>query len=402
MNADIITFILFVVLMSIFLYVKRKNLHIQKLLFPVFYLLIYRTSLGLKLMDKISHKYREWVKLFGYICSGFGFLGMAYISYGVLDIMVRFFISPTTTETGFALVLPGTSIPGVGYLSFWFWIIPIVLLAIVHEFSHGVVARAHDVKVKSSGFAFLGILAPIIPAAFVEPDEKELEKKEDIVQYSVFSAGPLSNIIFAFLLLMFLPYVADFSGNTLAPFEDQITYPVGFSVDILNESLPSGLAGMRGHVLIDSYNHEKIDNANVFIKDVSCREAGEVISFGSGGDVYSVEAIGHPDDGKRAFVGVHNIKNERRVRPEYESIKGPYYWFKDLFKWLFLLNYFIGLINLFPIYITDGARMLRVAIGKLVKNQEKAIKVWSFINMMFLFLILIGIVSTYLKKVGFF
>jgi membrane-associated protease RseP (regulator of RpoE activity) len=90
------------------------------------------------------------------------------------------------------------------------------------------------------------------------------------------------------------------------------------------------------------------------------------------------------------------------VRPEYESIKGPYYWFKDLFKWLFLLNYFIGLINLFPIYITDGARMLRVAIGKLVKNQEKAIKVWSFINMMFLFLILIGIVSTYLKKVGFF
>ena len=402
MNVDLITFIMFVVLMSIFLYVKRKNLVVQKLLFPLFYLIMYRTSVGLKLMDRISSKYREWVKLFGYICTGFGFIGMMYISYGVLDIMVKFFLSPATTDTGFALVLPGTSIPGIGFLSFWFWIIPIVLLAIVHEFSHGVVARAHDVKVKSSGFAFLGIIAPIIPAAFVEPDEKELEKKEDIVQYSVFSAGPLSNIIFAFLILMFLPYVADFSGNTMAPFEDKITYPVGFSVDILNESLPSGLSGMRGHVLIDSYNNEKIDNANVFIEDLSCRKAGEVVSFGSGGEVYSVETTEHPEDAKRAFVGVHNIKNERRVRPEYESIKGPYYWFKDLFKWLFLLNYFIGLINLFPIYITDGARILRVAVGKLVKNQEKAIKIWSFINMLFLFLILIGIVSTYLKRAGLF
>lgn len=400
MNFDIITLSIFILLMSIFLYIKRKEIDIQKLLFPIFYLILYRTTLGLKLMDKISKKYKELIKLIGYICVGFSFLGMLYISYGIIIIMLKFFISPKTTDTGFTLVLPGTSIPGVGYLSFWYWIIPIIILAIVHEFSHGVMARAHNLKLKSSGFAFLGIVVPIIPAAFVEPDEKKLTQQQDIVQYSVFAAGPIANIIFAFLILLLLPYVTDFTNSQLAPFEDKITYPVGFSVDILNESLPSGAAGMEGHMLIDMYNNKTIKDANSFIKDLSCKKPGDVIYLGNDKNNYEIKTIAHPENPDRAFIGVYNIKNERRVKPKFESIKQSYYWFKDLFRWLFLLNYFIGLINLFPIFITDGARILKVALSRIIKDKEKAAKLWSFINLLFLFFIIVGLVSTYLKKMG--
>jgi membrane-associated protease RseP (regulator of RpoE activity) len=400
MNLDLITFFIFVLLMSIFLYVKRKNIVVQKLLFPLFYLIMYRTSFGLKLMDKMSKKYRELIKLIGYTCVGLSFLGMIYISYGVIMVMVKFFMAPATTETGFTLVLPGTSIPGIGYLSFWYWIIPIVILAIVHEFSHGVMTRAHNVKVKSSGFAFLGILAPIVPAAFVEPDEKELSKQEDIVQYSVFAAGPISNIILAFLILLIFPYVADMTDSRPAPFEDKITYPAGFSVDILNDSLPSGKAGMSGHLLIDKYDNKTVLDANLFVRELSCKKPGDVIYLGNNENNYEIKTTAHPDDPNKAFVGVYNMKNERKVKPEFSEVKVPYYWLRGLFRWLFLLNYFIGLINLFPIFITDGARILRVAMIRTIKNKVRAAKLWSFVNMLFLFLLLVGIAATYLKKIG--
>ena len=74
-------------------------------------------------------------------------------------------------SSGVGLVLPFKA-KGVFYVPFFYWIISIFVIAVVHEFSHGLIARANNIKVKSSGFAFLALLVPIIPAAFVEPDEK--------------------------------------------------------------------------------------------------------------------------------------------------------------------------------------------------------------------------------------
>ena len=102
----------------------------------------------------------------------------------------------------------------------------------VHEFSHGVVARAHNVEVKSSGFAVLGIVLPIIPAAFVEPNEDKLKKEDAIVQYSIFAAGPVSNIFLA--IIFFLVMISVFN-----PIEARLMEPIGFSADITNSTLPA-------------------------------------------------------------------------------------------------------------------------------------------------------------------
>ena len=43
-----------------------------------------------------------------------------------------------------------------------------------------------------------------IIGAFVEPDEKTMDKKSDIIQYSVLAAGPISNVVLALIAILVL------------------------------------------------------------------------------------------------------------------------------------------------------------------------------------------------------
>jgi len=391
MDIQVISAIIFVLFLIIFLYVKRKKIVIQKVLFPFIYMILYRTNLGLKLMDKISSKYREWIKLFGYICIGLGFFGMIFISYNIIVIIYKLVFVPQVIEAGFSLVLPFTNVSGIGYLSFFHWIIAIFVLVVIHEFAHGVVARANNVPVKSSGFAFLSILVPIIPAAFVEPDEKKISKEKPVVQYSVFAAGPIINIIFALMLLFAFPYVAN--PAKLAPFEDKITEPIGFSFDLTNSTLPAASAGMESGMIVNSFNNEKVNDANKFIEHMYyCSKPGETVYFETDKGKFNFSTA---NVNGNSLIGMNNINNEIRVKPEYENIKGVFYWIKDLIKWLFLLNFFIGLFNLLPLGIVDGGRMLKTLLDSVVKNKIKAMKLWGIISMFFLFLVLFGLIVTY-------
>jgi hypothetical protein len=193
MNYDILAFVIFIAILSIVMYRNRKKLIIQKVLYPVVYMILYKTQIGINFMNRISDRHRKLVITIAYSFIGFAFAGMIFISYTILRTMINFIIAPKTTDTGMALLYPGTSIAGVGYLSFWYWLIGLFLIALVHEMAHGIVAVANKIKIKSSGFAVLGIIAPLFPAAFVEPDEKQMSKRPAIEQYSVLAAGPMIN-----------------------------------------------------------------------------------------------------------------------------------------------------------------------------------------------------------------
>jgi membrane-associated protease RseP (regulator of RpoE activity) len=383
---DIILFVVFILAMTIGLYVKRKKLALQKLLYPFFYIIMYRTKWGLKLMDTIASKYRGWVQLYGYIGVGVGFIGMAYISLGVLFFLGKLILVPGADATGVSLVLPFTNIPGIGYLSFTHWIISIFVLAAIHEFSHGVVARAHNVPVKSSGFAVFAVLLPVIPAAFVEPDEKKLSKKHDIVQYSVFAAGPMANLVLAFLIVMIFPFVGDMTNSTLAPYEDKFTYPAGFSYEILEgEDYPAFAAGVPNGILT-SINDVGVEDYTDFYQAATCLIPGDEVILGTDQGKYSFATVAHPDRPGKGFIGMKPTQNERRVYEEHTGLASVYYWFRGLLKWLFLLNLFIGLANLLPLGIVDGGRMLQTALHSLYPNNKgRARKLWGFISMLFLF-----------------
>lgn len=397
LSFDLIIFLIFLVFLGTTLYIKRKEVVMQKIAGYFVYIVMYRTKLGLAWMDKISSKYRGAVQLFGYISVGIGFVGMIYVSLSIVFFFLQLIFKPAIEQAGVSLVLPFTNIPGIGYLSFTHWILSIFILAIVHEFSHGVVARAHNVPVQSSGFAVFALLLPVIPAAFVEPDEKKLGKMSDIVQYSVFAAGPMANLVLAFLIVMIFPFASDMTNSTLAPFEEKITTPVGFTYEILeNESYPAYAAGVQNGIL-SSIDNKQVEDYSQFYLYASCLEPNQNLLLGTDKGNYSIVTIPNPDPEKqgKGFIGVKPVQNERRVLSEYGGVAPIYYWFRGFIKWLFLLNLFIGLANLLPLGIVDGGRMLQTALHSLFDNKFHAQKLWTFISMLFLGALLFALLVNY-------
>ncbi|MBN2421040.1 site-2 protease family protein [Candidatus Woesearchaeota archaeon] len=390
MDIQIILAVLFVIFLTVFLLINRQKVVLQKIIHPILYMVMFKSKFGIKFINKFADKYREQVKFFGYCCIGFGFLGMIYITINVLYLLFMIFSAPSA-PAGVAFVLPFTNIPGVGYLSFLHWIVAIFVLALVHEFSHGIVAKAHGLEIKSSGFAFLCLFVPIIPAAFVEPDEKKMKKHSDVVQYSIFAAGPMMNIFLAVLILIAMPYVLN--PSALAPFEDKITEPIGFSFDIVNESLPAAQAGLKNGMIVSAVNGNAVKDAQQFAENMYyCAAPGDIVNLTADGKTYSIKT--EDRDGK-ALIGINNIKNERRVLSEYEKIKHPYYWLKELFRWLFLLNLFIGLFNLLPLGIVDGGLMLGTLLKSTSKNEHRARKIWAVISTTLLLILLLSLFATY-------
>lgn len=393
MDIQIIAAILFVLFMTIFLLRNKKSIVIQKILHPFLYMILYKSNFGIKFINRFVEKYREQVKFFGYCCIGFGFLGMVYVTINILLMLYTLVKTPISTQ-GVSLVVPFTNIPGIGYLSFLHWIAAIFILALVHEFSHGLVAKAHGLEIKSSGFAFLALFVPLIPAAFVEPDEKKLHRQSDVVKYSIFSAGPMANIFLALIILLAMPYVAD--STKLAPFESAITEPIGFSFDLINNTLPAAKAGLMSGMIINSFNGKPVTDAAEFAENLYyCTKPGETITLGTADKSYSIQTI-NSQDNKRSFIGITNVKNERTILPKYELLKHPYYWTKELFRWLFLLNFFIGIFNLLPLGIVDGGLMMSTLLHKTIANQKKAKKIWNLISLILLAILILSLVSTYL------
>ena len=82
---------------------------------------------------------------------------------------------------------------------FIYWIIILAVIAVTHEFAHGIFAGRNKVKVKTTGFGFFPFFLPIFLAAFVELDEKVMVKKSKFSQMAILSAGTFANVLTAIL-----------------------------------------------------------------------------------------------------------------------------------------------------------------------------------------------------------
>ncbi len=118
----------------------------------------------------------------------------AYILAQVVELIVSGVDTISSTSPGGTLLLPGVNLP------FFEGILALIAILLVHEVSHAVLARIAKVPIKSSGIVLFGII-PM--GAFVEPDEKKLEKLDRVRQTRVLVAGPTANFIssIAFFLL---------------------------------------------------------------------------------------------------------------------------------------------------------------------------------------------------------
>jgi len=205
-NYDLVLLFAFGLVLLAFMFLNKKNVHVEKILFPLIYMVLYRTKIGLILMDRIAKRFPRFVSVFSFLAVVVGFIGMAAILILLVNGTYAFLFKGAPPPV--APLFPGVrTTPGLPVLSFFHWIIAIFILATVHEFSHGLVSRLYNIRVKSSGFAVFSFLLPVIPAAFVEPDEEQLSKAKNKEQLGVLAAGSFSNLITSgvfFLIFLFI------------------------------------------------------------------------------------------------------------------------------------------------------------------------------------------------------
>ena len=317
-------------------------------------LFIRRTEKGRDLIDMVVSISPQFWKKVGALAAMIGFGGMIFGTIYIF-LLIRNAISRGVAAQGISLVIPvpfNEPAVGTGFIGvpFWYWIISIALLVVVHEGMHGVILRAHRIKIKSIGL----LLLAIIPGAFVEPDEKDLKRRNWFVRLKVYAAGSFGNFLLAglvFLILQFWMVPAFYTSG------------VGFSGYFNGtefghpEPYPAQKVNLTGVIL--EIDGERIRNFEDLSRFLGSRKPGDRVTVVTNTGEYSLTLERNPD-GEGGFLGIANIYNTNVLRDDLRgtSTGNILEWIFKLLVWVVVLNAGIGVVNLLPLKPLDGGLML--------------------------------------------
>ena len=166
-------------------------------------ILMIRSNKGLDALEKISKPRKFW-RAYGEVSLWVCYLAMAAVAFVVILAFISAILSPPTQEApspSELVALPGLNpmIPlGWGAIAF-------ISALVIHELGHGILARAHGMRVRSFGLLQLG---PLPLGAFAEPQHQELLRAPRRERMRMFAAGPATNIFAAFVLMLLMGVLA--------------------------------------------------------------------------------------------------------------------------------------------------------------------------------------------------
>ncbi|MBU0667446.1 MAG: site-2 protease family protein [Nanoarchaeota archaeon] len=360
----------------------------KKFDFQAKFIALYRTKFGIKFMERFANRHSELVRIIGLVAIGAAYMGMIFIVFFIFKGFYSLFFIPDAPPV-LSPVIPGVPIPGSPiFVPFWYGIIALFIVVVFHEAGHGVVALANKVKVDHTGIVFFG---PLI-GAFVEPDEKELKKKSDVVQYSIFAAGPFANMILTAIILLL--FVLAFN-----PLIDANYDSVGIYFKEIQEGYPAELAGVLPNEVYTSLNGEEILAVNDFVAILDDVRPGENVTLSNSNYSHVITTEGSPDDPSKGYLGVMGIQNKVVLRnPKLRIPFKGFMWFYGLLQWVAMLSLGIGLANLLPLGPVDGGRMLSLSLQK-IKGKDKGIRIFTKITALFILLMLILVFVPIIKAV---
>ncbi|MEK6962965.1 MAG: site-2 protease family protein [Nanoarchaeota archaeon] len=370
--------LLFYLILVAIIYYNRKKFQFQAKIIA-----LYRTKLGIALMDKIAKRYPRLVRSLATIGIYVGYLGMLVILFFIIHGIYLLIFVPSAPAT-FAPVIPGIPIPGSPiFVPFWYGILSLFIVVVIHEFSHGVVARAYNIPVKSSGFVLFGPL----PGAFVEPDEKKLRRQSNKVQNSLFAAGPFSNVLTAiFIMLLFL--------LVIGPAFSKLYTPLGVSFTELDEGLPAQKAGVHINEVYNMVNNQAVKDISDFIKVLDPIKPGDAVTISNSQTSYTLVAASKEKSDK-GYLGVHAATRYT----EDDTIGFKFFgMLVEFLNWIYLLSLGLGLANLLPIGPIDGGRMFQLLLHKCF-GTEKGNRFWAKTSLVLVTLLLILIATPIIKAV---
>ena len=165
-------------------------------------ILMIRTRRGMRLLEFISKPKRFW--------RGFGELSIWLCFFAMFMVVLLLFLSAIAVAVSPPEdPLPASDlllIPGVtSFVPFWWPALALIVAIVIHEYSHGIQARVHGMRLRSFGVLQLG---PLPMGAFAEPEESEMWRAPRRERLRLFAAGPSINIFATYLILILLSSVA--------------------------------------------------------------------------------------------------------------------------------------------------------------------------------------------------
>ncbi len=386
MNLDwnLISIVVFYSLIALFLFIRRKRVEVQSKIF-----FLYKTKRFNSWMKRIANKTPRFWKWFGYASIPVGFGAMVFIfSYLTYALIKLILVRPEVATI--SLVLPGVHVPGSSiFVPFWYGIIALFFVIVVHEGAHGIVSEAFKNKVKSSGVGLLLLL----PLAFVEPDEKQLKKQNWKTQMAIFGAGAMSNFVSAAITLALAVFL-------ITPIVGAVIVPSGLTIDSVTKGQPAELAGLSKDITITAIDNQNINDSTSFLKYMQTITPGNVVNIKANSTIYPVTTIANPKNASLAYMGV-NVKQDMQIKPEVKAKYGNLPWctwyFLTLLYWIFTLNLGIGLMNVLPLGPIDGGRMAKIGLEQAIKNRKRAKKVFGIISALSLLLLLANLIGPYIR-----
>lgn len=329
------------------------------------FVLLYRSTWGISLMETLAHRYPRMLRFFGWGSIILGFGGMifitGYVFYNVFQLLFVAHAVPSISP-----LLPGVQLPGSPIaLPLFYGIISLFFVVVIHEFFHGVLARTYAIPVKSSGLVLFG---PLL-GAFVEPDETILRKRTAPIQLSIFSVGPCSNIVAAALVLLVLLFA-------LIPLREMFFSFTPLEIQAVRDQGPAAKAGITSESLvfsIDGRNVTTIDDFTAFMTNATPEKALEIVTNKGMFRVYPEKAE------NRVVLGVTLQKSLLLKETGLGFLPWTLIYLEQLLSWFIIISIGIGIANLLPIGPVDGGRMLHVGLAQIFTKKESE-WIWQWVG----------------------
>jgi len=254
----------------------------------------------------------------------------------------------TRTVPGVAPIIPGINLP------FFEGILSLLVLLVVHEVAHGVLARVEKIRVKSSGLVLFGFL-PF--GAFVDPDEEQLQRSSGKKQSRVLIAGSTANfvttIIFFIILVAFQYSISQLNYSI---YESKVEI-----IGVAQNSTASGI--LKEGMIIEYWDGTKINNLEDLVNAINKTKINNTVSVVTDKGNFSLKV-------NKSAIGIYVKQPARR-----DAIG----FFFNFFGLTFALNFLVGSVNLLPFPPFDGQRV--VSVGVKDKRVMRAINIIIIVSL---------------------
>ena len=310
-----------------------------------FPLLMWRTQRLRGFIDRLANRaprFWKWYMNLGIVIStGFMILMAVALVYSLKTLMD----APTVS-----LVVPGVEVPGSPiFIPLLAGLIALATVLIVHEFSHGILSRVEKININSIGL----LLFAIIPGAFVEPDEEELNELSRPARMRIYVAGSMANLTLAAIAMIIMMVISSF------------IVPVVFEDDgvVINRLTSDGNAinHMSEGMVIRSINNLTVNDMASFQKATNTLKPNETVNIHTDQGDYSFQLKSNPMNRSLGFMGLQVEANNVIADGFDNQFYTPLLWIlmplSELLFWIYFLNFAIGTFNLLPMKPLDGGHL---------------------------------------------